>query len=124
MSMENVAYIEAGDINPDGSLKPYVNNGKPVILMCQGSFCGYCTKAKPAFQKVANHYYKTKTVVCATILTDGSDSEKEAAKFIKRWNSKHQGVPEYLGFDKNGKFEKVYQGNRDENSLIKFGDSL
>ena len=119
--MENVAYIEVDDINLDGTLKPYVNNGKPVIMMCYGNFCGYCTKAKPAFEKLA----KTETqFVWAAILTDGEESEKAAAKFIKMWNKEHRGVPDYLGFDKNGKFAKVHSGGRDEKSLMDFCNSL
>lgn len=119
--MENVAYIEVDDINPDGTLKPYVTNGKPVIMMCQGLFCGYCTKAKPAFEKIAK---TNPTFVFASILTDGEESEKAAAKFIKVWNEDHRGVPDYLGFDKNGKFKKVHSGGRDEKSLMDFATSL
>lgn len=119
--MENVAYIEVDDINPDGTLKPYVGNGKPVIMMCQGNFCGYCTQAKPAFEKLAK---QLKNVVCATILTDGEESEKEAAKFIKKWNSAHRGVPDYLGFDANGKFKKIHSGGRDCEALTSFCNNL
>jgi thiol-disulfide isomerase/thioredoxin len=119
--MENVAYLEVDDINPDGSLKPYVNNGKPVILMCQGNFCGYCTQAKPAFEELAK---LLTNVVCATLVTDGEESEKAAAKFIKIWDKDYRGVPHYIGFDKNGKIKKIHSGGRDKKALETFCNSL
>jgi thiol-disulfide isomerase/thioredoxin len=114
-----IPYLEDTDINPDGSLKPHVGNGKPVILMVQGDFCGYCTKAKPDFQKFA----KSSNVVAVTIQTDGGESDRKASKAIAVVN-KSPGVPAFLGFDKNGKYVKTHQGNRDFASLEQFSASL
>ena len=53
--MNKVWYLEVQDFDAHGNLKPHVGGGKPVILMAQGNFCGYCQKAKPEFQKLANN---------------------------------------------------------------------
>ena len=119
--MENVAYIEVEDINSDGSLKPYVGDGKPVVLMGKGNFCGYCKQAEPAFEQFAK---STHGVVAATIISDGEASEKAAGKFFKIWNTKHRGVPDYFGFDSDGRFKSVHTGGRDAGALKTFSATL
>lgn len=118
--MINIPYLENSDINGDASLKNHVCKGKPVLLMIQGNFCGYCTKAKPAFQKFAQ---MSPEVVCATIQTDGSPSERKAGQMLSSVN-KSPGVPAYLGFDRNGKFVSVHSGGRDVQDLKAFAQSL
>ena len=119
--MENVAYLEVDDFNSDGSLKPHVNNGKPVVLMAQGGFCGYCQQAKPAFVQFAA---ESTNVIAATLVTDGEASEKQASKFIKIWDSKHRGIPAYFGFGSNGKFEKLHDSGRGLADLKSFAATL
>lgn len=119
--MENISYLEKQDINDNGDLKPYVGKGKPVIIMAQGNFCHYCTDAKPAFQELNN---KTNIIVVATILVDGETPEKEAAKFLTKWDPNHRGVPAYFGFDKTGKFKSLHTGKRDLKSLEAFAKTL
>jgi len=125
--MENVAYLEVDDFDSNGNLKSYVNNGKSgspgksVVLMAQGNYCGYCQQAKPAFEKFAQ---TTPNIVSATIVTDGEPSEKAAAKFIKKWDPSHKGVPAYFGFAPNGQFKKVHQGSRDTAALKAFAETL
>lgn len=119
--MKNVFYLEVSDINKNGSLKSYVGNGDPVIIMAQANFCHFCTEAKPAFQQLSKEHCKA---VPCTILIDGEQSEKAASKFLQMWDNNHRGVPAYFGFDKNGKFKKVHSGGRDVNSLLEFANSL
>lgn len=119
--MENVAYLEVDDFNSDGSIKHDVNNGKPVVLMAQGGFCGYCQQAKPAFAKFAA---ESTNVIAATIVTDGEAVEKQAAKFIRVWDAGHKGVPAYFGFGSNGKFEKLHGGGRGLSDLKSFAATL
>ena len=97
--MENVAYLEVDDINSDGSLKPHVGNGKPVVLMGGAGYCGYCTKAKPALQRLAQSY---PDIVVATIVSDGSAKEKAAGEFFPKWDSGYRGIPAYFGFSADG----------------------
>lgn len=119
--MTDVPYLEDSDFNPDHSLKPHVNNGKPVVVMCQGLFCGYCTKAKPAFEQFAKG---SSNVVGATLQIDGGPSEKAAAKRIPNWDPKYRGVPTYIGFGSDGKPQAVHSGGRDLNSLRSFATKL
>jgi len=115
-----VPYLEGSDINPDSSLKPNVCQGKPVIMMVQGNFCGYCTQAKPAFQQLAQ---STPSVVAVTIQTDGDASDKKASEMIANVN-KSPGVPAFLGFNSQGKFIGAHSGGRDLASLQAFASSL
>jgi thiol-disulfide isomerase/thioredoxin len=119
--MENVAYLEIQDINSDGSLKPHVGNGKPVIIMGIGNFCGYCTKAKPAFEQFAKSQNK---VVAAVIVSDGEEAEKQAGKFFRTWDPKHRGVPSYFGFSSNGQFKALHDSGRGITDLQKFAATL
>lgn len=119
--MENVAYLEIEDFNSDGSLKPHVGRGKPVVLMAQGNFCGYCQKAKPDYLNFAK---SNGNVVAASLEIDGSASEKQAANFLKQWDSTYRGVPWYGGFNSDGKFAGVHGGGRDTQSIIGFSTKL
>lgn len=116
-----ISYLEAQDFTSDGSLKPYVGKGKPVLVFCQGAFCGYCTQAKPAVQKLANSNSKIKV---ATIQIDGSPPEKKASENISKHDPTYRGVPCYLGFNSQGRFVKVHNGGRDFEALNAFANSL
>ncbi len=119
---ETIAYLEDEDFTPDGKLK--LKPGKPVVIMIQGDFCGYCKQMKPAFQGMAK---KTRgKVMCATIQTDGDESEKKLAKRISailpkdsKGVSIYKGVPMVVAF-KGGNFAKEYKGDRGEQSLVEF----
>jgi thiol-disulfide isomerase/thioredoxin len=115
-----IGYLEDMDINDNGSLKPHISKGNPSVVMVQGNFCGYCTQAKPAFEKLAK---MLSNVNVYTVQVDGEQSDKKASKQLSSVNSS-PGVPAYLGFDKNGKFVKVHQGGRDQESLKNFALSL
>jgi len=118
--MENVAYLEADDVSSSG-LASYIGKNKPVVLMVMGEFCHFCQDAKPVFQKFGQA--AAGNVVAAAIVIDGDPSEKQAYEAVKMWLTS-PGVPQFLGFDKNGKFEKIHTGKRDLESLILFAKSL
>lgn len=115
----NIPYLEGSDVLPDGSLKPTVGKGRPVVVMLQGNFCGYCTQSKPAFQAIANNPF----FAVATVQTDGGEADRSASAVLGKFNSSG-GVPAFLGFDKDGKFKVQHQGSRDSESLMQFGKSL
>jgi len=117
--LKNIMYLEGQDVTPSGELKPHVTKGKPVLLMLQGNFCGYCTKAKPAFQSLQGH----PKFSLATVQTDGGPSDAAAGQILGKYNSSG-GVPAFLLFDSNGKFKAMHQGNRDAESLVAFASSL
>lgn len=119
-TLQNVIYLEGHDIDDNGNILSHVNSNKPIILMLQGNFCGYCTQAKPAFQQLSQ---QVPSVLVATVQIDGSQKDKEASAKLSKVN-KNPGVPAYLGFDKNGRFVKSHTGGRDMESLKKFAQSL
>lgn len=119
--MAHVPYLEDSDFNKDHSLKPHVTQGKPVVVMAQGQFCGFCTKAKPAFEKFA---HSSKNVRGVTLQIDGHPSEKKAGERIGKLDKGYRGVPTYLGFDSNGKYIKTHNGGRDQQSITAFANSL
>jgi thiol-disulfide isomerase/thioredoxin len=111
-----VPHLEMEDFTPDMKLKPHVTRGKPVVVMAQGHFCGYCTQAKPAFAA----FCKETTIVGATIQID---SEKDVGGKISGWDKTYRGVPFYLGFNSKGQYVKSHSG-RDKASLLAFGKTL
>ena len=72
-------------------------NGKPfpgtVLIMVQGSFCGYCTQAKPDFIKLAKRfgssYLSNNSIVFATIKIDGELQEHQLGKAIGKRFKRH-----------------------------------
>jgi hypothetical protein len=120
--MINVPYLTIDDFNADGTLKSHVGKGKPVVMMVQGVFCGYCTQAKPDFHQFVK---STQKVTGVTLQSDGDPSEKKAYELVKNLTGPQmKGVPAYLAFNKEGKFIGVHQGGRDINSLHEFANKL
>jgi len=111
-----VPYLELSDFNSDISLKNYIGKGKPVVIMVQGNYCGFCTQAKPAFLDFAK---SNDNIVGATIQVD---SEKDLGELISILDS--NGYPAYLGFDSSGQYVKTHSGERDKSSLEAFANSL
>jgi len=112
-----VYYLEDEDVDSSGNLK--INPGKPIVCMIQGSFCGYCTKAKPDFTKLA---VSNPDVFVCTVKIDGNPSEKKLGDRLKNLLSNYEGVPTYFGSNGVGIVE--YNGGRDAASIEKFAKSL
>ncbi len=113
---ETIAYLEDEDFTSDGKLK--LKPGKPVVIMIQGDFCGYCKQMKPAFQGMAKKMRGK--VMCATIQIDGDESEKKLAKRLSKiLPVDYKGVPMVVSFN-GGNFGKEYKGDRGEASLVEF----
>ena len=119
-----VIFLEITDFN-NGVL---TYNGRPfpgkVLVMVQGDYCGFCTKAKPDFIRLANDHGATtlsdNSVVFATIKVDGKKSESELSKRLPEITGEDlRGIPAYLMFQ-NGQFVGVHNGGRDAGSLKKF----
>lgn len=117
----SVAYLENEDFDHEGNLK-IDTNGKPVCIMLQGTFCGYCTQMKPEYHKFARALGDK--VFMATILIDGNDSEKQLNKRLSSFIPDYQGVPIVLGYDKNGKYVKTHDGDRTAKALASFAQTL
>ena len=90
---ENIPYLEAIDFDDNGNLKKDVNGGKPLVLMVQGSYCGHCNHAKPAYEQAAAS--GDGNAIFAMLQIDGGPTERAAAPFIQK-NIGKFGVPAYL----------------------------
>ena len=117
-----IGCLQDFDFNAKGELiNKDIDKNKTVIIMIQSNFCGYCTMAKPAFQKFAEN---NKDVVCLTIQGDGSHpGEKELNDRIKIIDPTFRGYPSYVAY-KNGKYVKTNEVGRSETDLRKFANSV
>jgi len=115
---KNIIFLESDD---------FVNNtltynNKPVkgkwFVMVQGSFCGYCTQAKPDFCAAADTL--NDKVVFATVQIDGNNQEKKLKEMLPSITKANlSGVPAYLLFE-NGKFKALHDGGRKHNDIVEF----
>ena len=115
----NVIFLEASDFDSSGRL---VYRGKLVtsgkwFIMIQGSFCGFCTKAKPAFVEVASALGSNKIgsgVIFATIHVDSKHSgDKKLAEKIKDISGHSiEGIPAFLLYDAATRKFTMYDGDR------------
>lgn len=119
--MSDVHYLEGQDINPDGSLKSYVTQGRPVVVLIYGSFCPHCKNVLPVYENLAKELLSAVAIVAVQM--DGSADDKKAFDALAPVN-KSPGVPAFLGFNRNGKFVRLHQGGRDLKSLHDFALSL
>jgi len=118
MSFDNTGIVFLQDTDFKNETLSGKLSAKKVFVMVQGSFCGYCTTAKPDFIKAKNQ--SNGSVVFATILIDGDSSEKSLAKQLSKITKTDMGgVPAYLLFN-NGKFISIYTGGRDVKSILQF----
>jgi hypothetical protein len=101
------------------------SDGKPVagnwVCMVQGTFCGFCTKAKPDFIKAKN--LASNSAKFCTIKIDGDSNEKALGKNLPSITGQEMsGVPAYILF-KNGRAVSLHKGERDYKSILKFSSS-
>ena len=114
--LKNIPYLEDSDITDDGHIHNSIMTAlgnKPVLLMIQGNFCGWCTVAKPEFQKLAKN---PKFSVLTIQIDDNKSGQKASQKIQKVFSSK--GVPLFLIFDRNGRFISEHTGERTADSLM------
>jgi thiol-disulfide isomerase/thioredoxin len=114
-----VAYLEDSDFNSSGDLvNPLIPKDKAVVIMIQANFCGYCTVAKPDFQKFAD-ITKDK-VFAATIQGDGKEpGEKALSNKIKLIQPDFRGYPDYVVYLNGKRVDKKIEG-RGVDDLINF----
>lgn len=113
-----IGYLERSDFKSNGDLKfEDLGNEYPgIFIMIQGSYCGACSKAKPAFQQLAD----SGIVTCMTIQLDGkNESEKQLAQMIEKIYPSLDGVPSYVLYI-DSKTKTFYDGDRTVNDMKKF----
>lgn len=114
-----VYYLEKGDFDSNGNIiNPRVPRNKPVLLMIQAGFCGYCTQAKPDFQKFANDY--SDKVFVATIQGDGKEKgEIGISDILPNIRKDFRGYPDYVLFV-NGQPQPKQIKGRKYKDLVEF----
>jgi protein disulfide isomerase family A protein 5 len=112
---DNVVFLENQDMTDDGTFT--CEPDMPMMIMAQGSYCGYCRKMKPAYGEAAA--LCRGKVLFATI---HADSENPSERELGTRLSKVQEIPGYpaLFLVKNGKIVKKYEGNRTTQDLVEF----
>lgn len=128
MTFENtkIIYLESSDFK-DNQL---IYNKKPVdtgmfFIMIQGDYCGYCSKAKPAFIAAANSIGTLdlkKGVIFATIHSD-SKHETEVAlgrTFTKISGINIKGIPAFILYNAATKKFTEYPGQRTTQGFLEF----
>ena len=117
----HIAYLEDTDFDDKGDLTASVllHQNKPIVVMIQASWCGFCNKAKPAFQTFADTYVDK--VLAATIHIDGDkESEQLLGKRINIIKPDCRGFPDYILFDENGKRVDKQLTSRSVDGLVEF----
>lgn len=112
---ELVYFLESSDFDDSLKLK-YDTEGKNMLIMVGGSFCGYCRMFAPEFNKLATSI-KDETIP-AVIQVDGNQKEKELGKMINK-KLTIQGVPSFILYTNSGDMI-LYNGPRDIQNLAKF----
>lgn len=110
-----VGYLEASDFDEAGNLINPTLMNKPVLIMVQAEFCGYCTKAKPGFQQLADEGI----IQCMTIQPDGDrQSEKALQAVLNNIYPDFPGYPSYILYDKKQRIP--HTGGRSAEELKAF----
>ena len=113
-----IAYLVDSDFDDNGNIiNPQIPTDIPVLVMIQANFCGHCTTAKPAFQKLAEQ--NKGKIFAATIQGDGKETgESQLSRRLSSIVPGFRGFPEYVLF-KNGKRIK-HEGGRSKDDLENF----
>jgi len=115
-----IVFLESKDFNDDGSFK-YNQQGKPMLIMIFGTFCGHCKDTAPVFAQLFNQHRKD--LLCTAIQVDGGSNEEAAAKLLRDTVVPQlSGIPVFLLY-KDQQFKGMYNGPRDVQSLSKFAFS-
>lgn len=133
-----IFYLVKDDFDSDGNLiNKNIPTEVPVVMMIQTTSCGWCTKAKPAYQKLADdHGYKinidqTKNnkntgneLAFFTTLQPGGKvkGEKELQYLIPKIDKSFRGFPHYMVYYKGKRIP--YEGNRSYEDLKNFLEKL
>jgi thiol-disulfide isomerase/thioredoxin len=115
-----VCFLEYPDITREGQFA-YDLDGKKLVVMVGGTFCGHCKHAAPEFNKFAKQV-KDKAVA-AVVQVDGSDNERALGQVLGEY-ANISGVPSFLLFDESGKFVKKHDGQRTVEGFLAFLGSV
>ena len=110
---QNVAYLDSSDFTSDGKLK--AKSDKPVVVMVMATWCGFCKKAKPMFQELANKLNNKKAYFAVIQHEDDPNLDKMVNSIIPNFS----GFPTIVKFV-NGKYIATHNGARTVEALEQF----
>ena len=116
-----VVYLDSNDFDDEGNIiNPNIPKDKPVFIMFQANFCGFCKMAKPDFQEFAE---KNTNFFVATIQADSQNPD--VANFKNKINKIYPdlvGFPSYMFYAQGKRI--IYNGGRSYKDLQTFADGF
>lgn len=116
-----VVYLDSNDFDDEGNIiNPNIPKDKPVFIMFQANFCGFCKMAKPDFQEFAE---KNPNFFVATIQADSQNPD--VANFKNKINKIYPdlvGFPSYMFYAQGKRI--IYNGGRSYKDLQTFADGF
>ena len=116
-----VVYLDSTDFDDEGNIiNPLIPTDKPIFIMFQANFCGFCKMAKPDFQEFAE---KNPNFFVATIQADSQNPD--VANFKNKINKIYPdlvGFPSYMFYAQGKRI--IYNGGRSYKDLQTFADGF
>lgn len=120
--MSKVIELSYKDFNDQGQLINYKN--KLVLIKFYTTWCGYCQRANPEYEKLALFLEKDKKIVIAKFKCDDNPKNKKNVHCIEHLNKfakgpKIEGYPTIVLF-KNNLYVETFQDERSIEPYINF----
>ena len=116
-----VVFLYSNDFDDEGNIiNPDIPKDKPIFIMIQSNFCGFCKMAKPDFLEFAE---KNPNCFVATIQADSK--RPDVANFknkIQKIYPDLVGFPSYMIYAQGKRI--IYNGGRSYKDLQTFMDGL
>jgi thiol-disulfide isomerase/thioredoxin len=123
-----IGHLEDKDFDQKGNINVQsVGSGsKPIFFMVYGSYCGHCTKAKPAFAKVFKDHGQRKAFLAALQTDDPSSNAlmKRLPGILLRHGIEFRGVPTYIMYNPSSKTYVEYTGSREAEAMRLYIQSM
>lgn len=116
-----VVYLDSNDFDDEGNIiNPLLPKDKPIFIMLQANFCGFCKMAKPDFQEFAE---KNPNFVVASIQADSKNPDVVKLKNkINKIYPNLVGFPSYMIYAQGKRI--IYNGGRSYKDLQTFADGF
>jgi thiol-disulfide isomerase/thioredoxin len=103
----DTVHLEPSDLEKDGRLRDFQNNG---LIVCYAPWCGHCKNLKPVWEELARNYPNSFLAI------DSTDKEMKGDELANMLGVR--GFPTIMVFEA-GKIVGQHQGGRDADSLMK-----
>lgn len=111
-----IVYLQDSDMDDKGNFN--VEPDMPMIVMCQGNYCGYCKQAKPAFAQAARTMFN-QALFCTIHFDSENKDERELGHRVGKF-VEIPGLPCWFAVGKDGKIKGKYSGDRSAASFEEF----